>query len=111
MTTTSGRLRPILVALLLGGAFLGPLAVDVSAAEAAQGTCSSWWAYVRGDRSTGGCRGEAGGTYFRVVQECGTRQAVTYSASTWAPDGVAVYATTSPCPSSAPTAQSAWVEW
>jgi hypothetical protein len=111
MTSTGGGLRRVLVALLLGSAFLGPLAVDVPTAEAAPGTCSNWWAYVRGDRSTGGCRGEAGGTYFRVAQECGKKQAVTYSAWTWAPDGVVVYATTSPCPADAPAAQTAWVQW
>ncbi|WP_222268459.1 hypothetical protein [Modestobacter marinus] len=111
MSITSGRLRHILVALVLGSAFLGPLAVDVPAAEAAPGTCSSWWAYVRGDHSTGGCRGASGGTWFRVVQECGNKQAVTYSAWTWAPEGAAVYATTSQCPSHAPNAEAAWVQW
>ena len=111
MSLTRGPLRRLLVALLLGGAFLAPLAVDVPTAEAAPGTCSSWWAYVRGDRSTGGCRGTAGGTYFRVAQECGKGQAVTYSAWTWAPDGGVAYATTSPCPANAPEARSAWVEW
>ncbi|WP_369133012.1 hypothetical protein [Modestobacter sp. I12A-02662] len=111
MSITRGPLRRIVVAFLLGAAFLAPAAVHVPAAEAAPGTCSSWWAHVRGSQSTGACRGASGGTHFRVVQECGERQAVTYSAWTWAPNGAVVYATTSPCPASAPDARSAWVEW
>jgi hypothetical protein len=72
----------------------------LAVAEPAQAAYSNnCWAFVGGDRSTGGCKGAAGGTTFRVAEVCqgNLGQVIRYSPYTYAAANVAVNAQTSAC--------------
>ena len=61
---------------------------------------SNCWAFVGGDRSTGGCKGAPGeGTHFQVAEVCQgfLGQVIRYSPVTYAPPNVPVNAQTDAC--------------